>query len=71
VKLAITREVSPLIVNCELTYLDRDPIDFEAAKMQHQAYCKALSELGLRVITLPHSSLPDGVFVEDPAVVVD
>jgi len=69
--LAITREVAPSIVDCELTHLERQPIDFTKAQKQHKEYCAALSRLGLKVISLPHLSLPDGVFVEDPAVVVD
>ena len=29
---AITREISPAIVNCELTFLDREPIDLALAQ---------------------------------------
>jgi len=40
------------------------------AKKQHAAYCRALRELGLEVITLePDDSHPDACFVEDTAVV--
>jgi dimethylargininase len=68
---AITREVSPLILNCELTHLQREPIDFKRAQSQHQEYCKVLKVLGLHVVILPHDSFPDGVFVEDPAIVFE
>src|SRR5882724_1418016 len=69
---AITRAVSPAIVNCELTFLDRNPIDLEKAREQHRAYEKLLEKLGARVISLPEEpALPDSMFVEDPAIVLD
>jgi dimethylargininase len=69
---ALTRDVSPSIADCELTYLDREPIDVDRARAQHAAYCKALAGLGLDVIRLPASpALPDCCFVEDNAVVVN
>ena len=43
---AITRAVSPAIVDCELTHLERTPIDLEVARSQHAAY-EALSS-GMR-----------------------
>lgn len=70
--LAITREVSPAIGACALTHLDRKPIDLLRAFAQHQAYQSLLAELGCTVTTLPVSpDLPDSVFVEDAAVVLD
>jgi dimethylargininase len=69
--MAITREVAPSIVNCELSHLKREPIDYEKAGRQHRNYCQVLEELGVKVLTLPHGGFADGVFVEDPAVVVD
>lgn len=70
--LAITRAVSRAITRCELTHLDREPIDLERAREQHAAYEAALVELGCRVEGLPEEpDLPDSVFVEDTAVVVD
>jgi dimethylargininase len=69
---AITREVSPGLANCELTHLERRPIDFKAAIRQHRAYCDCLARLGCNLITLPaEPDLPDSVFVEDAAVVLD
>lgn len=42
----------------------------EQAKKQHQAYCRALEDRKLKLITvLTDNSFPDCVFVEDPAVV--
>ena len=69
---AITREVSPRINECELSFHQRHPIDVAKASAQHRAYQQCLHELGARVISLPaEPDLPDCVFVEDPAVVVD
>ncbi len=69
---AITREVSPGIERCELTHLSRLPIDLERATEQHRAYERALESLGCEVRRLPTSAeLPDSVFVEDTAVVLD
>jgi dimethylargininase len=70
--LAITREVSPNIGSCELSYLGREPIDAERAAAQHRAYVECLTALGVRVVVLPaQPALPDSVFVEDTAIVVD
>ena len=69
---AITRAVSPAIVNCELSFIDRKPIDLTKAREQHHAYEKLLGKLGARVISLPaEPGLPDSMFVEDPAIVID
>jgi dimethylargininase len=69
---ALTREVSPAIGRCELTHVEREPIDYQAACTQHAAYRALLSELGCTVIALPAASnLPDSVFVEDTAFVVE
>jgi dimethylargininase len=69
---AITRAVSPDIVHCELSFIDRQPIDLAVAQEQHHAYKKLLGKLGARVISLPaEPALPDSMFVEDPAIVLD
>lgn len=69
---ALTREVSPAIGRCELTHVEREPIDFQSACAQHASYRAVLSELGCTVIALPAApDLPDSVFVEDTAVVVE
>src|SRR5256712_541056 len=69
---AITRAVSPAIVNCELSFIDRKPIDLAAAQQQHHAYEILLGELGARFTSLPADpDLPDSIFVEDPAIVLD
>jgi dimethylargininase len=69
---AITRAVSPAIVHCELSFIDRQPIDLATAREQHHAYENLLRKLGARVISLPaEPDLPDSMFVEDPAIVLD
>ena len=69
---AITRGVSPGIVNCELTFVARQPINLATAEEQHRAYQRLLEKCGARVISLPaEPSLPDSMFVEDPALVLD
>ena len=69
---AITRAVSPSINRCELGYLERQPIDVEKAAEQHKRYEECLRELGVPVVSLPaEPEMPDSMFVEDPAVVVD
>src|SRR5271165_2138459 len=69
---AITRQVSSALVNCELSFIDRNPIDMEKARAQHHAYEALLEKLGARVISLPEEpELPDSMFVEDPAIVLD
>lgn len=68
--IALTRAVSPEIVHCELTHLQREPIDYKRAVQQHAAYENALEKMGYTVESVPETpELPDGVFVEDTAVV--
>jgi dimethylargininase len=69
---AITREVSQAIGDCELTHLARVPIDVGAARAQHGAYERALEGAGYRVERIPGGrDMPDCVFVEDIAIVFD
>src|SRR5919205_3317431 len=69
---AITREPARALDACELTYREREPIDAEAAARQHVSYCEALRACGARIVTLPRvDELPDSVFVEDTAIVLD
>lgn len=69
---AITRAVSPALAECELSFIERIPIDMEKARAQHHAYEQALASLGAKVISLPaEAELPDSMFVEDPAIVLD
>lgn len=68
---AITRDVSPRFNECEITHIERSPIDVGIAQSQHHQYIQALKELGCAVLELPaETDLPDSVFVEDAAVVL-
>jgi len=70
--IAVTRHVSPDMDACVLSHSQRQPIDIERARRQHRAYRDCLAGLGCRVVTLPaEPDLPDAVFVEDTAVVLD
>jgi dimethylargininase len=69
---ALTRAVSDSIRRCELTHLERTAIDVDVARRQHEAYEQALVRLGCEVHRLPAAAdLPDSVFIEDAAVVLD
>ena len=69
---AITRAVSPAIVNCELSFIPRQPIELQIAREQHHCYEQLLEKLGARVVSLASQpDLPDSMFVEDPAIVLD
>jgi dimethylargininase len=69
---AVTRPVSTSLARCELTFLDRDPIDVALARRQHAGYEQALASLGFMMVRLPQADeLPDAVFVEDTALVLD
>lgn len=68
---AFTRAVSPRLAECELTHLERVPIDAARAAAQHSAYEQALSDAGFDVIRLPElPDHPDAVFVEDNALLL-
>lgn len=70
--IAITRPPTEALTRCELTHLVREPIDVARALEQHRAYEAVLAECGARVVSLPpEPDLPDAVFVEDTAVVLD
>jgi dimethylargininase len=69
---AITRAVSSALAECELSFIPRQPIDMEKAGAQHHAYEEALAKLGAQVVSLPaEPQLPDSMFVEDPAIVLE
>ncbi|MGB6603145.1 MAG: hypothetical protein WA747_02605 [Steroidobacteraceae bacterium] len=69
--IAFVREVSSELARCELSLIERQPIDTPRAQCQHQRYTAELRSLGCELEWLP--PLPahaDGVFVEDTAVLV-
>jgi dimethylargininase len=70
--MALTREISQAFESCQLTHLPRVPIDVHRAREQHAAYEWALVEEGCTVRRLDSGpDMPDAVFVEDIAVVLD
>ena len=69
---AITRVPSAALPQCELSFLDRQPINVEAARTQHREYERALEDAGATVVTLPPlDALADSCFVEDTAIVLE
>lgn len=70
--IAFTRPVPPSVAQCELTHLERQPIDPERAARQHDEYENVLQSLGCDVRRLPGlPEHPDSVFIEDTAVALD
>lgn len=68
---AIIRHISSRFNECEITHIERTPINMNVARTQHDAYVHALRELGCQVVELPEESdLPDSVFVEDTAFIL-
>ena len=69
---AIVRPVSSALARCELSFVERAPIDVARARRQHAAYEAALRARGCEIVELaPLEDHPDSVFVEDTAVVFD
>lgn len=70
--IAIVRPPAVTLGDCELTHLERQPIDVGKAVEEHRDYCRLLVEHGYQVVALEADPrFPDGVFVEDAAVVLD
>lgn len=68
---AITRRPSAEMVH-GITTANLGTPDYALALEQHDAYCRALTDLGLDVTVLdPEPGYPDGCFVEDTAVVCE
>lgn len=68
---AFTRAVSPRIAECQLTHLQRVPVDAGKAAAQHAGYEKALADAGFNIVRLPElADDPDAVFVEDTAILL-
>lgn len=57
---------------CELSHVDREPVDGERLLEQHAAYVAALEQAGAEVQVLPAlDGFPDALYVEDTAIVLD
>ena len=69
---AITRAVSRNISRCELTFRQRDRVDYEKAVRQHADYRALLRRCGVEVLNLEAGDEnPDCCFVADMAVVLE
>ena len=69
---ALTHSPSSRLADCVLTFVDPLPIDVARAHQQHAAYCDALRRHGRQVRVLEaNEAYPDGVFIEDTAIVLD
>ncbi|WP_395613295.1 hypothetical protein [Allosphingosinicella sp.] len=67
--IAFTRAVSPRLAECETTQAER--VDVARAVTQHAAYEEALRDAGFEVRRLASlDDFPDGVFVEDTALLL-
>ena len=63
---AFTRAVSPRLAECQLTHLDRVPIDAARAATQHSAYEQALTRFEPALRTMVKRA---GFLTRDPRVV--
>jgi len=70
---AIVRQpAATLATHCEVTHIERTPIDLDRIVAQHADYVAALRAAGCAVEVLPSlPAHPDSVFVEDAVVVVE
>lgn len=69
---AITRSVSRHMTRCELTFRQRECVDYAAATGQHDDYRELLRRLCAETINLDASDEhPDCCFIADTAVVLD
>ena len=67
----IVREVSTEIIKALSEYGNSVDISLERAQREHKIYIQVLNDLGIKTIVLPADpTLPDGVFVEDTAVIL-
>ena len=70
--LAITHVPSPRLQHGERTFAGNDAVDFALATVQHERYRDALRACGAEVTMLDvNRDMPDSVFVEDTAIVLD
>jgi len=68
---AYIRALSRRLAECELSHLGREPIDIARAETQHASYEAALADAGFEIRHLPAlPEAPDGVFVEDTALIL-
>lgn len=69
--IAFVRDISPRVDCCEAAVANRAMIDPKLARKQHAAFVAALQAVGVQVENLGVlSEQPDGVFVEDCAILL-
>jgi dimethylargininase len=69
---AVVRRPSPRLAEGIVTHLERAPVDHGLALAQWEGYVAALREHGWTILeSEPADDCPDGVFVEDAAVVLN
>src|SRR6266566_6007851 len=70
--IAVTHVPSPRLQHGERTYVDSSTIDYRRALEQHARYRQVLRDCGAEVRLLDtNRDMPDSVFVEDTAIVLD
>ncbi len=70
--IALMREVSPSIANCEVTNITGRPIDPQQAAKEHESYAQCLRDLGYKIHMIEaDENLPESSFIEDTAIVLD
>ncbi len=70
--IAIVRQPGDDLELCELSFLERESVDARKLTVEHGEYVRALKQAGLEVVVLPTLlGFPDGLYVEDAAVVLD
>lgn len=68
--MALVRKPGPRIAEGIVTHIEREPVDYERAAAQHDAYVEALAAAGWRPVYVPRADdLPDAPFVEDTVLV--
>jgi dimethylargininase len=68
--MALVRKPGPRIAEGIVTHIEREPVDYERAAAQHDAYVEALAAAGWRPVYVPRADdLPDAPFVEDTMLV--
>jgi dimethylargininase len=69
---ALVRPPAPSLPQGERSYIGREPIDFTLAQIQYRRYVQAVHDAGAEIVEVPAApDLPDSVFIEDTALVLD
>jgi dimethylargininase len=69
-KRMLVREPSPRLTDGIVTYLTREPVDFDRARRQWDGYVETITRAGWHPMVVPLTTpCPDGVFIEDPVVI--